>query len=110
VRTYFTTLKALERGLQKQTFALEDAGIIPADKEEPRLGTAEQRQAIEPQRAADDTVTNGGLGNLDVAWLNSRRRDVGIGKEQELRAEANAWLAGAREVEDDIMEDVKTES
>ena len=29
-------------------------------------------------------LTNGGLGDFDVGWLNSRTRDVGIGKEREL--------------------------
>jgi hypothetical protein len=90
VRDYFSTLKGLEKALEKQTIALEDAGIIPAERE---------------QQFVESGIANGGLGNLDVAWLNSRRRDVGLGKEQELRAEANTWLDEAGEIKDEVMED-----
>ena len=92
VRDYFSTLKGLEKALEKQTLALEDANIIPADRE---------------QQFTETGITNGGLGNLDVAWLNSRRRDVGLGKEQELRAEVDSWLKEAEEVKDEVMEDVQ---
>jgi Mediator complex protein len=90
VRDYFSTLKGLEKALEKQTIALEDAGIIPAERE---------------QQFVESGIANGGLGNLDVAWLNSRRRDVGLGKEQELRAEAKTWLDEAGEIKDEVMED-----
>jgi len=82
----------LEKALIKQTEALEDAGIIPPEKE---------------QVVTESGITNGGLGSLDVALLNSRRRDVGLGKERELRAEVDAWLKEAGEMKEDVMEDIK---
>ena len=37
-------------------------------------------------------VINGGLGDLDVGWLNSRAKDVGAGKERELVKELRELL------------------
>jgi hypothetical protein len=91
VRTYFSTLKGLEKALIKQTEALEDAGIIPAEKEKVLDGSG---------------LTNGGLGDFDVAWLNSRRTDVGREKERELRAEVDTFLKKGGK-DDDAMEGVQ---
>lgn len=55
--------------------ALQDAGLIPEKTPKAIPGVKEE-------------ITNGGLGGLDVGFLNSRARDVGIGKEGELVAEA----------------------
>jgi hypothetical protein len=39
-----------------------------------------------------DEITNEGLGNLDVGYLNSRTRDVGLAKERELVGEMKQML------------------
>ncbi|TID14410.1 Casein kinase substrate phosphoprotein PP28 [Venturia nashicola] len=45
----------------------------------------EKTPKVKPGR---EEVTNGGLGTLDVGYLNSRAKDVGLVKEGELIAEA----------------------
>jgi len=61
--TFFTLVKQLGDTLKEQAAALEEAGIIPA--EAPRFGVSDGASAA-------GEVTNGGLGDLDVGWLNSR--------------------------------------
>lgn len=117
---YFTHLQAIVARLRRQAYALEEAGIIAADA--PTLSNTssiEQTQAIPagqgagirrgapvapgmPQRQAQEEperVTNGGLGNLDVGWLNSRANRVGKEKEAELIAEARKMLEDVVEKE-----------
>lgn len=68
----------------------------------------EKTPKVKPGR---EEVTNGGLGTLDVGYLNSRAKDVGLVKEGELIAEArklaekvvNGKKAGAER--DDAMEE-----
>jgi len=108
---YFHHIQAIMARLRRQTYALEEAGIIAADA--PTLSTTSsmdqsQRQsngqsmvgrrgpvaassAQKPQ-AEEEKITNGGLGNLDVGYLNSRGNRVGLGKETELIAEARKML------------------
>jgi hypothetical protein len=74
-RTFHETLQRIEKGLLAQANALEDTGLIPAYT--PKTVPGEK-----------DEITNGGLGNLDVGFLNGRARDVAIGKEGKLVAEA----------------------
>jgi hypothetical protein len=70
----------------KQKDALVDAGIIPR----------------EPVKQ----TTQDGMGAFDVAWLNSRSKDVGREKEKELVTEAKAWLEKMEAKEkDDVMEE-----
>ena len=45
-------------------------------------------------------VTNGGLGDLDVGWLNSRAKDVGAGKERELVKELRELLEYYKKVKE----------
>jgi len=72
VRDYYTTLKGIQVALLDQTSALEEAGILP------------------PEQGRQDAQE--GMGSFDVAWLNSRSKDVGCEKERELVAKAKAWL------------------
>lgn len=60
--------------------------------------------AQEAEREAP--VTNGGLGNLDVGWLNSRGEGVERGKEGELVEEVRELLEGVveRRKRDEEME------
>ena len=101
-KAYYNGLQAIVARLRRQAYALEEAGIIAA--EAPGLSSsAQQRQTASttaPQRGqsgsapAQETerITNGGLGNLDVGWLNSRGSKVGMEKESELFQEAKESL------------------
>ncbi len=74
---YFTLVKGIGDALRNQAEALERAGC--------NVG--------EGARAASlGEITNGGLGNLDVGWLNSRTDDVGALKQAELFAEARELM------------------
>lgn len=42
--------------------------------------------------AGDEEITNGGLGNFDVGWLNSRSDNVGRKKESQMWAEVRTML------------------
>ncbi|KAK5122874.1 hypothetical protein LTR16_003959 [Cryomyces antarcticus] len=102
---YFTTLQSLSARLRRQVYALEEAGIITAEAATVTSQSALQAAAAVAQATkgargvanaqagvreepAASSVTNGGLGNLDVGWLNSRGDRVGKEKEAELFAEA----------------------
>ncbi|PNS21375.1 hypothetical protein CAC42_1154 [Sphaceloma murrayae] len=79
--TYFTTIQAIMARLRRQAYALEEAGILAA--ETPALSSGARVQGIEEER-----LVNGGLGNLDIAWLNSRVGGGGLEKESEVLEEA----------------------
>ncbi|KAK5126248.1 hypothetical protein LTR85_010483 [Meristemomyces frigidus] len=97
-RAVFTGIQSVIAQLRRQAYALEEAGIIAA--EAPTLSSsAQQRQQqpnavpgrggpAAPPQAEPERITNGGLGNLDVGWLNSRGNKVGAEKEAELMEEA----------------------
>lgn len=56
-----------------------------------------------------DRLVNGGLGNLDVAWLNNRIGKGGLEKEEEILREARELLEKVvrkeKEEKDEEMED-----
>lgn len=99
---YYTGLQSVVARLRRQAYALEEAGIIAA--EAPALASSSQQRqtapSIGPGRAQPaaahsqdaERITNGGLGNLDVGWLNSRGNKVGAEKESELVEEAKRLL------------------
>ena len=125
---YFTHLQAIMARLRRQVYALEEAGVITA--EAPTLSAigssepAQQRNAPgqgagfrrgpsgtgaatrQPAEEVERT-TNGGLGNLDVGYLNSRGNRVGLEKEAELVAEARTMLEEIVESNGDIQEDLR---
>ncbi|KAK8243639.1 mediator complex protein-domain-containing protein [Phyllosticta capitalensis] len=80
-RTYFGLVRTIQDNLMREIGALEDAGVIPAKAEK-----------VEGGSGAGGEVKNGGLGELDVGWLNARTRDVGVVKAAELVAEARKRL------------------
>lgn len=90
----FTSLQAATAVLRRQAYALEEAGIIAAQA--PTISSHVQRQqspqpgggAAVGKKPEPDRITNGGMGNLDVGWLNSRGNQVGAEKEAELLEEA----------------------
>jgi hypothetical protein len=67
---FLTMLNEVTESLNREADALVDAKLLPAHP--PKKGIL------------GDNITNEGLGNLDVGYLNSRTRDVGLAKEAEL--------------------------
>lgn len=102
---YFSLLSAVDVRLRRQIYALEEAEIIPAEappKEQPNSLSVPSAFATfgngpapptAQQMATSKTVNStGGLGSLDVGWLNSRNDDVGKEMEAELWAEAQQFI------------------
>lgn len=77
VRTYYTTLRRLKDDLHVEVNALSEAGLLDSNLDSSVLGPG---------------ITNGGLGDLDIGWLNSRAKDVALGKEKELVSELRDLL------------------
>ena len=91
-KTYYTTLQAIVARLRRQAYALEEAGIIPAEAHTTLSSNAQRGQPGAAAAKESERITNGGLGNLDVGWLNSRGNKVGAVKESELVEEAKKLL------------------
>lgn len=99
---YFEGIQSIMARLRRQAYALEEAGIIAS--EAPTLASASHAEPPQrtirpgmPQAARSQVeepvrITNGGLGDLDVGYLNSRGNRVGLEKEAELAAEARLML------------------
>ncbi|KAI9717230.1 MAG: hypothetical protein M1828_007251 [Chrysothrix sp. TS-e1954] len=88
-KDFMNSVQAIGARLRRQAYALEEAGIIAA---EPLTEPQVPQQLKVPGAPAPMQVTNGGLGNLDVGWLNSRGDKVGKQKEAELWAQAREML------------------
>ena len=97
---YFSVLSSIDVRLRRQITALEEAHIIPA---EAVTENSQNFSALSPTNAGigpgnpgpakgantrKGIVTGGGLGALDVGWLNSRNGNVGKEMEAELWEEA----------------------
>ncbi|CAK1359153.1 unnamed protein product [Cercospora beticola] len=111
--SFFTHLQSIFVMLRRQTYALEEAGIITPDPlalpEQPKpvqapaqstprgFAPVPKEQQLDPER-----IKNGGLGHLDIGWLNSRGNKVGAEKEAELVQEAKALLEDVLRSEDSI--------
>jgi len=109
---FYTHIQAISALLHRQVYALEEAGIIapsatsdldlqppppPASQAAGRLGLlgapggrpggggpGAGAPGQSGQEQSQMQITNGGLGNLDIGWLNARRDVVGTKKENEL--------------------------
>lgn len=68
-RQFYTLLRSIRDGLRAEADALATAGLLDSTPATDELGSG---------------LTNGGLGDFDIGWLNSRTKDVGVGKEREL--------------------------
>jgi hypothetical protein len=96
--TYFVTLQAICARLNRQAHALEEAGIIAADAPILTLADAGKPAAgpskpgVASAASEGQRVKNGGLGNFDVGWLNSRGNKVGVDKEGEIMKEFRAVM------------------
>lgn len=95
---YYTLLQAVIARLRRQAYALEEAGIISADANTISNITVKKAPvaagpAGRAQPAQDgERLTNGGMGNHDIGWLNSRGNKVGADKEKELVEDAKKLL------------------
>jgi len=95
---YYILLQAVIARLRRQAYALEEAGIISADAntisnisvKKPRAPTGPPGPGQPKQEV--ERLTNGGLGNHDIGWLNSRGNKVGADKEKELVEDAKKLL------------------
>ena len=93
---YFRLLESISVRLKRQIYALEEADIVPAEIEapipEPQATVSASSLVPAPPRRGVPTLSTGGLGNLDVSWLNSRADVVGKTTEAELWAKARSFL------------------
>ncbi|KJX95511.1 hypothetical protein TI39_contig4107g00001 [Zymoseptoria brevis] len=93
---FFEGLQGVVARLRRQAYALEEAGIITPDTlglgsvQAPVVSVQGGRSGAAQQEV--ENVKNGGLGNFDVGWLNSRGNKVGRDKEKELVIEAKELL------------------
>ena len=98
---YFNTLSSIDVKLQRQIKALEASGIIPGEghanaplKQTEVSGMISDTGSLNPAAALKQTgirrniITEGGLGNLDVGWLNSKNDNVGSEVDAEIWEEA----------------------
>ncbi|MCJ1261962.1 hypothetical protein MMC22_001831 [Lobaria immixta] len=116
---YFSLLSSVDVRLRRQIYALEEAEIIPAEaatKEQPTnlvvpSGLAAQANipntpATKQVAASKSTSTGGGLGALDVGWLNSRNDNVGKEMEAELWGKAKDFVKSLEEEKNSHDEDI----
>ncbi|KAF2096838.1 hypothetical protein NA57DRAFT_58724 [Rhizodiscina lignyota] len=92
---YFKLFSRIQSALQTESEALQDEGLIPAKAADARPVVIEKGDPS--TNKADDVITAGGLGNLDIGWLNSRGDEVGRRKEEEVWKEAREMLEGIKE-------------
>lgn len=89
--SYFSTLQSLDVGLRRQILGLEESDILPADKaKKDKLVNEFGKTGPEAQ----STLADGGMGKLDIGWLNSRSGRVGRDMEAELWEKARTFLEG----------------
>ncbi|KAF2214394.1 hypothetical protein CERZMDRAFT_83098 [Cercospora zeae-maydis SCOH1-5] len=111
--SFFVHAQSIFAILRRQVIALEEASIITPDPqaspEQPK--TVQQPAQSSPrsfapvpkeQQLDPDRIKNGGLGHLDIGWLNSRGNKVGTEKESELMQEAKTLLEDLLKGEDSI--------
>ena len=97
---FYNNLQAIVAKLRRQAYALEEAGIIT-----PQAATLSTISVQAPKPLANqpgrppqqvdqqpERITNGGMGNQDIGWLNSQGNGVGADKEKELVEDAKKLL------------------
>lgn len=100
--SYLRTLQSVDVRLRRQILGLEEADIIPADKAKSKNKGKSAVEPTEPRRPAvpgnmagsktDDVAPEGGMGNLDIGFLNSRSGRVGRDMEAELWSKSRKFL------------------
>lgn len=87
----------MDVGLKRQIYGLEEANIIPADvaKKGKDSQGGNTMGGMRPKAApAEQAAGEGGMGKLDIGWLNSRSGRVGRDMEAELWEKAKVFLEG----------------
>ncbi|KAL8952732.1 MAG: hypothetical protein Q9222_001381 [Ikaeria aurantiellina] len=112
---YFSLLSSIDVRLRRHIAALEDADIIPAEaatrdrtiNSDPSTGsTTTSNLPLSRQGMGNrDAVLNGGLGNLDVGWLNSRNNNVEKEMEAELWEEAHKMVRNELKARENLADD-----
>jgi hypothetical protein len=101
--TYLRTLQSVDVRLRRQIYGLEEANIIPAEKtkakanegQETMLGGMSALMAGQGAGGKEETlisVGEGGIGKLDIGWLNSRSGSVDRDMEAELWERAKVFM------------------
>ena len=105
---YLTLLSSIDVRLRRQINALQDAKIIPAEAvtQDSRSGQAAPTGSAmmggpaplsKQTRGGRSVITGGGLGSLDVGWLNSRNDHIGRGMEAGLWEEAQKFVENLKQ-------------
>ncbi|KAI4203959.1 MAG: hypothetical protein LQ348_001342 [Seirophora lacunosa] len=91
---YFGTLSSIDVRLRRHITALEKAGILPSEMGAADLQSVQSDAKSSQLSTANNrtTITNGGLGNLDIGWLNSRSDHAEKPMEAELWEEAQRMV------------------
>lgn len=82
-------------GLRRQIYGLEEADIIPAEKKKRIVPEEEKRKDARSGFSGAsnaETLTEGGMGKLDIGWLNSNSGQVDRNMEAELWTKARRLL------------------
>jgi len=99
-------VSSVDIGLRQQIYALEEDNIIASEAtSKESQGGADTSVASTgasaatgiPSSASRSAIIGGGLGNLDVGWLNSRNDNVEKEMEAELWKKASTFLVGLEE-------------
>jgi len=94
---YLKTLQSVDVRLRRQVYGLEEAGIIPAEKAKPKSKEGPELvggMSMGGKDKEEVSVGEGGMGKLDIGWLNSRSGRVGRDMEAELWDRARGFLEG----------------
>ncbi|KIM95104.1 hypothetical protein OIDMADRAFT_106642 [Oidiodendron maius Zn] len=107
---YLRTLQSVDVRMRRQIYGLEEADIIPGEKikakgegQETTLGGTSAvivGQGVGGKEEALISVGDGGMGKLDIGWLNSRSQSVDRDMEAELWEKAKIFLEGLEKVDE----------
>jgi len=105
--SYLNVLQSVDVMLRRQTYGLEEANIIPADKirakgkidgQDPFSAPVTGKPGSSAPVPTDPAAVEGGMGKLDIGWLNTRSGRVGRDMEAELWSRARGFLEGLEQV------------
>jgi hypothetical protein len=102
---YLRTLQSVDVRLRRQIYGLEEEDIIPAEKGKMKsnegqdgilggVGSSMANQGAAGKEETQISVGDGGMGKLEIGWLNSRSGRVGMAMEAELWEKAKGFLEG----------------
>ncbi|KAL8943614.1 MAG: hypothetical protein Q9216_000979 [Gyalolechia sp. 2 TL-2023] len=106
-RQYFAILSSIDVRLRRHISALEEAEIIPSEtaNKDAQASTNMGNPLARSSAPTKSTITNSGLGSLDVGWLNSRNDKVEKMMEAELWKEAQELVQKKSVTEKDPQSD-----